>query len=350
MKLPNGFGSVYKLSGNRRNPWVARKTVGWSFDQEKGKSFPVYAFIGYYPTRKEALTALSDYNKDPYDLVTANLTFSDVFDKWLGQHSTKVSESNIKAYKASFRSCSALHDMKFTDIKLDHLQKVVDSSGKNTPTLKKMKNLFNMMWEYAVIHEITTPDRKEMIKYLDISKAGNPNKMDRKPFSTKQISSIWEAVSSNEYMEIVLILIYTGVRIGELLDLKKEDVHLEDRWFFVRESKTASGIREVPIAEKIVPFMDKWTKKDSEWLICTPEGKHFTYRNYYDSYWTPMMNILGLDHRPHDTRHTCVSLLTTAGVDDRVIKKIVGHKGQGVTEQVYTHLELPVKLEAINRI
>ena len=57
-----------------------------------------------------------------------------------------------------------------------------------------------------------------------------------------------------------------------------------------------------------------------------------------------------MKHRAHDTRHTCVSLLTEAGVDERIIKKIVGHKGQGVTETVYTHLELPIKLEAINKI
>ncbi|RHP91731.1 integrase [Clostridium sp. AM54-37XD] len=46
----------------------------------------------------------------------------------------------------------------------------------------------------------------------------------------------------------------------------------------------------------------------------------------------------------------CVSLLTAAGVDERIIRKIVGHKGQGVTEIVYTHIDLPSKLEAINLI
>lgn len=38
MKLPNGFGSVYKLSGNRRNPYVAKKTKGWEIDPITGKS------------------------------------------------------------------------------------------------------------------------------------------------------------------------------------------------------------------------------------------------------------------------------------------------------------------------
>jgi integrase len=151
-------------------------------------------------------------------------------------------------------------------------------------------------------------------------------------------------------MSVILILIYTGVRIGELLDLEKKDVHLDERWFFVKESKTESGIREVPIAEKVVPFFEYWMQKDCDHLICTPDSQPFIYRNYYDSYWSPLMQQMNMEHRPHDTRHTCVSLLTEAGVDERIIKKIVGHKGQGVTETVYTHIELPTKLEAINRI
>ncbi|WMI80585.1 tyrosine-type recombinase/integrase [Anaerotignum sp. MB30-C6] len=60
------------------------------------------------------------------------------------------------------------------------------------------------------------------------------------------------------------------------------------------------------------------------------------YKNYYESYWIPIIEQLGMTHRPHDTRHTGVSLLTTAGVDKRIIKKIVGHKGQGITQAVYT--------------
>ena len=77
---------------------------------------------------------------------------------------------------------------------------------------------------------------------------------DYTPFSKKEIKTLWDAQESNQYLSVVLMLIYTGVRIGELLDLEKKDIHLDERWFFVKESKTESGIREVPIAERIVPF------------------------------------------------------------------------------------------------
>lgn len=350
MKLPNKYGSVYKLSGKRRKPWAVRKTVGWKQIPEKMRSYPIYEFIGYYATRTEALQALADYNENPYDLHFNTITFEEVYDKWSEEHFKKVSASNINGYKAAFNTSKSLWKMKFVEIKLDHLQKVIDDSGKNTPTLKKLKIMYGLMYDYAVIHEIVSKDKRDMVRYVDINKPGNPNAYDRKPFSKKAVKLLWSSVGTNEYVSVVLILIYTGLRIGELLDLEKKDIHLDERWFFVKESKTDAGIREVPIAEKIVPFFEHWMQKDCDHLICTPDEEPFLYRNYYDSYWTPLMQQMNMKHRPHDTRHTCVSLLTEAGVDERIIKKIVGHKGQGVTQIVYTHVDLSYKLEAINLI
>lgn len=81
MKLPNGFGTVYKLSGNRRNPYVAKKTKGWEIDPKTGKSKQLYTVVGYYPTRKEALTALAEFNANPYDVNAAKVTFEDVYER-----------------------------------------------------------------------------------------------------------------------------------------------------------------------------------------------------------------------------------------------------------------------------
>ena len=145
MKLPNKYGSVYKLSGKRRKPWAVRKTVGWKQISEKMRSYPIYEFIGYYATRTEALQALADYNENPYDLHFNTITFEEVYDKWSEEHFKKVSASNINGYKAAFNTSKSLWKMKFVEIKLDHLQKVIDDSGKNTPTLKKLKIMYGLM-------------------------------------------------------------------------------------------------------------------------------------------------------------------------------------------------------------
>ena len=70
----------------------------------------------------------------------------------------------------------------------------------------------------------------------------------------------------------------------------------------------------------------------------------FKYRNYYDSYWKPLIENLNLGYyTPHCTRHTCISLLAEARVDQTSIKKIVGHAGaMTLTERVYTHLDIGV--------
>lgn len=59
---------------------------------------------------------------------------------------------------------------------------------------------------------------------------------------------------NNLYVQIVLMLIYSGVRVSELLDLKRENVHIDEHYFNVVESKTENGIRIVPIVDKTYSF------------------------------------------------------------------------------------------------
>ena len=147
------------------------------------------------------------------------------------------------------------------------------------------------------------------------------------------------------------MLIYSGVRVSELLDLKRENVHIDEHYFNVVESKTENGIRIVPIVDKTYSFFRKWHDDGCEYLLHTPEGTHFDYRNYYDSYWTPVMELIGCSHKSHDTRHTCISMLTEKEVSPTMIKKIVGHSGaMSLTERVYTHVNVQELLRAINKI
>lgn len=332
MKLPNGYGSVYRLHGNRRRPWCVRVTV--SKDPWK------YKYLGYYETQEDALTALALYNKDPYDLDAVSITFAEVYDKWSKEHYPKISAPAVRSYKAAYKNCTTLYDMKFNDIKLSHLQCVIDNCGKNYPTMEKMRILMSQLYTYAMRNDICV---KNYSTYVDIHqyKDKNPKAIYRKPFTGDEISRLWK--QSDTESIITLMLIYTGVRIMELLDLKKENVNLKEQWFDVTASKTAAGIRKVPIADRILPFFQLWMENSPcEYLICGPEGNHLPYRTYLYKYWTDK------NHKPHDTRHTCVSLLVEAGVDEKVIKRIVGHRGEGVTDTVYTHFDFQILLDAVN--
>ena len=157
-------------------------------------------------------------------------------------------------------------------------------------------------------------------------------------------------------LEVVDIVARLGQTLsdGELQQLSnvKSDEISEEQYFDVIDSKTENGIRKVPIADKLLPYYKDWYNSchDCEYLLHTEDGKRFLYLNYYDSYWTPLVEQIGIDRTPHCTRHTCISMLSEAGVQDTTIKKIVGHSGaMTLTEKVYTHLDMQVLVDAINK-
>ena len=349
MQRANGMGTIYKLKGNRRNPYIVRKTVGWEINEVTGRSKQVYITIGYAPTQQEAVKMLNEYNECPYSREVAKMTFSEVYEKWSEQKYPLISGSNVNAYKASYKCCGDLYDRPFRELKLMDLQRVIDTCGKNYPTLRKLRVLFNQMYSYAIKYEICS---KDYSKYVEIAKHKdkNPDKRDRNVFTADEIEMLWSQ-KVNTYVQIVLMLIYSGVRVGELLDLKRENVNIEDHCFNIIKSKTENGIRLVPIHDKTYPFFKKWYDDGCEYLIHTPNGEKFEYRNYYDSYWKPAMELIDSTHKPHDTRHTCVSMMTEKEVSPTLIKKIVGHSGaMSLTERVYTHVNVQELLDAINKI
>ena len=338
------------MSGKRRNPYMVRKTIGWEYDPAKDKQVQKYAIIGYAATKAEAIQMLADYNLNPFDVKASKITFQEVYEKWSKTKFPTISKSNVHGYEASYKVCGTLYNRIFKEIRLADLQLVVDTCGKNFPTLKKLKGLFSQLYEYAMKNDICNKDYSEYVDILQY-KEKNPDKRDHNKFTKEEVDRLWE-LSDQPFYQIILMLVYNGCRISEFLDLKKEHINLEQQYFDVIASKTENGIRRVPIADKVLPFYKAWYESsDCEYLLHTPQNQHFDYRNYYDSYWTPLMENLGFDHKPHDTRHTCISMLVEAHVDQTMIKKIVGHSGaMTLTEKVYTHLDVEALVEAINKI
>lgn len=225
-----------------------------------------------------------------------------MYEEWSKKKFPTVSESNIKGYKASYKTCGILYNRVFKDLKLADLQQVINTCGKNFPTLKKIKILFNQLYEFALKNDICYKDYSTFVEIAQY-KDRNPNKHTRTKFTKEEVAKVW-TMKEDKYFQIILMLLYNGTRISEFLDL---NLHTED-------------------------------------------GKRFLYRNYYDSYWTPLVEQIGIDRTPHCTRHTCISMLSEAGVQDTTIKKIVGHSGaMTLTEKVYTHLDMQVLVDAINK-
>lgn len=341
IKLPNGYGTVYKLSGNRRKPYIARKTTGWDDNRKQ-----IYSTIGYYATLQDGLQALADFNNNPYDLIMSKLTFAEIYQKWFDStFDEDTNRSTIKNYNTAYKHCKPLYEMKMADIRLYHMQQVIDACP--TGGANRIKILLNKIFEWCVRREYV---RKNQAEHLTVPKV--EQKSERRAFTREHIDLLWSVAENNSNIPLVLMLLYSGVRINELLNLKKEDVNLDEQWFRVRASKTHAGIRIVPIADKVFPYWKQFMERSKcAYAVSTPEGEQLGYDNFRKHYWHPLMAKLNMDYIPHETRHTCNSLLIMANTNPTIRKKIMGHKSQmDIGEAVYGHIYTEELLKAINII
>lgn len=346
MKLPNSFGSVQKLSGNRRKPYRVVKTVGWD---ENGKQ--IRKTIGYYETRTLALQELALFNEKPYDIDARNITVDELHQKWQNEKYPKIAYKTQQVYNMCWNYCQDVKDMAFVDIRLNHLQAIVDGMGNKWSAKKAFKILWHQMYDYAIKNDM---DVRKYSEYIDIGK--KTTKLVRIPFEEDEIDKLWDNVARMDFIDTILILIYTGMRVGELLDIKVENVHINEK-YMVGGSKTEAGKnRVIPFHERIVPLVKKWydnaIKNGSEYLIYNHEYKQMKYWNYYHEKWEKIIEQLELspEHKPHDTRHTFSTRMDRTNANKLCIKRILGHASKDITDKVYTHKDIDDLLEAVNML
>lgn len=338
MKLPNGYGSIYKLSGKRRKPWIVRKTVGWKIDPVTHKSKQQYITIGNYTTRADAMAALANYNENPYDIKTNSITFSDVYELWSKEHFETIVPSACRTWKSAFSYCKPIYNMRFKDLRATHLDGVIKDADVGAPTKARIKSLFNMLFKYALKNDIVDKNYAELCNSV---KKGKP-KIIRIPFSNDEIEMLWNNLDI-PFADMVLIGIYSGWRPQELAILQVSDVNLEAHTFRGGLKTEAGKNRIVPIHPAIYELVKKnyITAKasGSKYLFNDPNGQNGTYMTYdkYRGRFNKINARLHFQHRPHDTRHTFITLAKSAGVDEYILKLIVGHAINDVTEATYTH-------------
>lgn len=344
MKLPNGYGSVTKLTGKRRKPYMARITDGRVFDEELQGYKLNRRVLGYYTTKKEALQAIALYNKQPYAMVDSNITFGQIYDRWQKRHYPKLSASAIRSREAALKYCAPIVDMRIRDIRTDNLQAVVDACTKGSATKKNICAVMHSVYKYAMQNNLADRDYAD---YVLVDKSDPV--IQREIFSDAEIAQLWSWQDEWD-IQILLILIYSGLRINELLMRPRNDCNLEEGWIYVSKAKTKSSVRYVPIHSKIMPLIKKFYDQESDWLVCTPTLSPVWYQNY-NNRRLPLINArLGSDHRPHDTRHTFATLGHKYGLNELVLKKIMGHTPDNITQKVYTHISIDEMKQEIEMI
>lgn len=365
MKLPNGYGSVTKLSGNRRKPYLARVTLGWITDEQTGKTVQNRVPIGTYRTKKEALQALAEYGANPYDIQNNNITLAELYQKWTESYfPTLESESSTRTVTAAWKYCHALYGMRVKDLRARHIRGIMEdgyvipSRGKDagqkvyaSPSTKaRIKSMFNLMLDYAMEYELVDKNyartfdlSNDIIREKEEATRGHIN------FNDAEMQTLWDNLGVVRFVDWILIQCYMGWRPQELAILEIENVDLEN-WCITGGMKTAAGKhRIVPIHPRIRELVKKnydyALELGSDRLFNDPDAVKGGMKITYDKYagrFEKVIAALGLreDHRPHDPRTTFITMAKKAKVDEFVIKRLAGHKITDITEAVYTKRDI----------
>jgi integrase len=146
---------------------------------------------------------------------------------------------------------------------------------------------------------------------------------------------------------IITIALDTGMRRGELLNQLWEHVDFNRNLLFVTRSKTAGGEgREIPFTTRVHDLLLADRKKEG--LLFTFKGKPI---RIIKTAWKAAVRRAGIPYRRfHDLRHTFNTRLMEAGVMQEVRKALMGHSSGEDVNSIYTHVELPVKREAIRKL
>ena len=346
MKRPNSTGSISRMGGKRRKPYRVRVTAGFRMDED-GRVRQVQRVIGTYATYQEAEEALAAFNRNPLNL-EPGLTFTELYQRWSAEKYQTVSAATVQSYTAAFNAVPTLHNMEFRKLRRNHLQNAIDTCGKNLPTLTNIRIIIGLMYRYAIQNDLV---EKDYSRFIDLSRHRPDPDEEDEPIHTdikpEEIAVLWDRAGYG-VVPVILMLVYSGLRISEFYALAPEDIDLEARFATVRHSKTISGRRRVPLAQKTLPLWTELRKERQENPDDRPSKKKY---QWFHTQMKLTLDAIGIaEHLPHDTRHTTASMLHAAGVDPYIVKRILGHSVTDITEAVYTHIPDSAMLEAIDRI
>lgn len=336
MRMANGSGSIVKLSGNRRKPYSVRITEGWKDGKQQRK------YLGYYKTQVEAMAALSNYHESGINVDMSNKTLREMYDSFMERVEKKnLSRGVMNTHRMAYMRLGKLGDKQIKEIKKVHLQSWLDGIELKPGSKKQIRSSLVQVFEYAFSNDIVN---KNYAKGLEIDE-----KVEKTGaiFTADQVKTLWEH-KDNQTVQYVLILIYTGLRISELLEIRKENINLEES-YMIGGMKTKAGTnRVIPIHDKIKPFIEAQLK-EGNYIVNSNHGGSLSYSGI-KSRFDRLMDRFGWSHTIHDTRKTAVSIMHGSNIPMETIRIIVGHSGKGVTEQVYLSKEPWELVEAINKI
>ena len=365
LKASSGNGSITKMSGTRRKPWLLRMPIP---DPHTG--ITVMKAVGTYVTREEAEAVRAEMMKRPATPYQDS-TLQDCFRMFKESREYKGrSDKARELYDIAWKYLRPLWHFKIAALYAQDFQNILDKmadNGLSQSMLEKERTLISKLYRTAIGWRVVDANLASVLK---VEGRKSP---EREIFTDEQVTLILSQ-KNTPTGQMVIALLACGVRIYELLHFKHEDFHrTESGAYLIGGCKTEAGRnRIIPILDFGIPVFEHAyaTSVENGPLFPNGKGGFWNEKNWRNRKFYPFLEEIGIQPNPYDengkrkpefagklatytpytTRHTYASLCDRAGVNKDILKRAVGHTPKSKTlDEVYLHPKATQMIEAFDK-
>ncbi|KJS23116.1 MAG: hypothetical protein VR72_02810 [Clostridiaceae bacterium BRH_c20a] len=377
-KNANGEGTIYKCSsGRHKGKWIGQLVIGNDPSTGKVKRKSVYGF-----SRGEVKEKLDDLKRElnmGIDLYSQSyLTFGDWLITYMYDYKKlEIRLSTWENYMTNINThiLPTIGTVALADLKTDDIQKLLNKmnkEGSSSSTTRRVAHIMNSAIKQAM--------KNRLISWNPVDAAVLPKMKikEKRAMTMEEMDKFINILQEDRWGAAFLTLLGTGLRRGELLGQREQDINLDEGYTEIKqalaitkekglildEPKTKSSKGKIPLPEIVVNalrkhltrqkqlekwFADKYNN-EHKLLFCTDYGTPINPRNFSRKF-NQLRKKAGIPKEItlHGLRHTFATRLLELGENQRIIQELLRHS-KGDTTEIYTHVSMDVKKAAAEKI
>jgi integrase len=274
-----------------------------------------------------------------------NYTIHDYSNIWFKQKQRNWSHTTIRGYTQKYNSYIKPNwgHLLLSEFKASMFDDWASESLLSGKSINETRNVLSQIFKRAYFDGVIESNPVERIERY------KQETIEPKPFNQSEIQKILKGLP-HPYKEFYQFAFYTGLRTGELLGLRWEDVDIENRVAHIRVNitsgkekapKTAGSIRTVELhnlAVQALLLIKKSKFFDLKRVFIDPKSmKEYKYADSLRKYvWKPTLDRINIQYRyPYQCRHTYASMMLSSGKNPMWVAKQMGHSDWGMIRKIY---------------
>lgn len=333
----NGQGTAIK----RGRTWTAVVTMDWIMPNDPAKpKIPIRKSKGGFATKAEAIAYCPVLKAGGVAKPEEAPRLSDYWKTYSNGPMLKISKGKQSAYRTAWNKLKTIHDVRVDALTVDIMQKTIDDTCKTFDPAKDCKSLLSNLFEIAAAEKQVVRDLPSFITLPEHEQS------EPIPFNTDEQKKIWKAYDNGDRRAARhLLMIYTGMMPGELMNLKTEHIHLDERVILRAGLKTKIRKRTpVVLADCILPVVEDLIANAMPSGYIWPRNE----KRWYDEYHAVLLENECRDLPPYSCRHTTATALAVdKNVAPQTIKKIMRWSTVRMLD-IYAHPDTSDALQGVN--